>query len=142
MAFHDIKKAIVEAPSLHPFDSKGSNIVTVDASAVGIGAVFTQRVKGREQTVAFISRRLRNAERFYSTIERETLACVWAIEKLKMYLWGNHFELVTDHKPLTFMMDGFGRGNGRASLRRVRLLAKLQEFHFKIKHVWETKYLS
>lgn len=66
---------------------------------------------------------------------RETLACIWAVEKLKMYLWGKPFDLVTDHKPLTYMVDGSGRGNGKASARLVRLLSKLQEYNFTIKHI-------
>lgn len=40
--------------------------MTFDASGVGIGAVFTQKVKGKIQTVAFISRRQNSAELSYS----------------------------------------------------------------------------
>ncbi|KAJ1212893.1 hypothetical protein NDU88_000536 [Pleurodeles waltl] len=33
------------------------------------------------------------------------------------------------------MMDGEGRGNGKASSRLLRLLSKLQEYHFTIRHI-------
>ncbi|XP_069095359.1 gypsy retrotransposon integrase-like protein 1 [Pleurodeles waltl] len=133
-AFINVTNAILKAPALQHYDTKGRNRITVDASATGIGAVFTQIVSGKEVTVAFVSRMLRKSECFYSTIEREALACVWAVEKLKTYLWGNEFELVTDHKPLEYMMDG--RSNAKASSRLIRLLSKLQEYNFVIKHIF------
>lgn len=134
-AFQQIKNSIVKAPSLKPYNPEGANIITVDASSIGIGEAFTQIIGNNVHTIAFISRRLQDAEVHYSIIEREALACVWAVDKFKMYLWGKRFEIVTDHKPLTFLMDGYGRGNGKVSARLVRLLAKLQECNFSIRHI-------
>lgn len=71
-AFYEIKKAIANVSTLHPFDSDSKNIVTVDASAIGIGAIFTQKKKDAIYTVAFISRRLHDSELHYSTIEGDT----------------------------------------------------------------------
>lgn len=127
------KKMIAETPGLDTFDPEGKSYITVDASAIGLGAVFTQVVNSREKVVTFISRAIRGAEKHYSTIEKGALACVWAVEKLKNFLWGRPFTLVTDHKPLTYMMDGIRSGN--ASSRLVRLIARLQEFNFEILHI-------
>lgn len=69
-SFAEIKKAILTAPTLKPFDNNGSNVITVDASSIGLGAVFTQKLNSQVHTVAFISRRLTETEKNYSAIER------------------------------------------------------------------------
>lgn len=61
-----------------PFD------LTTDASAYGIGAVLS--LGGRPITM--ISRILKDRERNYATKERELLAIVWALGKLRHYLYG------------------------------------------------------
>ena len=49
-------------------------IVSTDASDYGVGAVLTQLDRhGAEQTVAFASRSLSDAERKYSIVEKEAL---------------------------------------------------------------------
>lgn len=76
-----------------PFD------LTTDASSFAIGAVLSQ--KGRPITM--ISRTLSPAESKYATNERELLAIVWAIRKLRNYLYGTkNLNIYTDHQPLTF----------------------------------------
>jgi transposase InsO family protein len=99
-AVHRLLEAIRHAPILHPPDFSVPFYVATDASSSGIGAVLYQHVGDKTQHVTFISRALTPTERRYSTTKRELLAIVWSLQKLRYYLFGRRFHLLTDHKPL------------------------------------------
>lgn len=100
-------------------------------SDYGLGAVFTQLHPDRtERTVAFASRTLTSTERKYSTVEKEALACVWAVEKWTTYLWGQKFTLRTDHQALTTLLST--KGTDRAGMRIARWSARLLCFTYDV----------
>lgn len=47
--------------------------------------------------VAYARRRLTTAETRYSTLERELLGIMWAIDHFSLYLFGKKFRVTTDH---------------------------------------------
>ena len=75
-----------------------------DACDYGIGVVLVQRISGEERVLAYASRLLSSAEKNYSITENECLALVWAVQKLKIYLWGTKIRIVTDHHALCWLM--------------------------------------
>ena len=92
---------ILQLPNLkRPF------VLRTDACDYGIGCALMQESNANPlelHPVAYASRRLKGAELNYSTIEKEALAIVWSVEKFYRYLYGKHFELHTDHKPLVYL---------------------------------------
>ena len=65
--------------------------VHADASSIGLGVVLAQPSEGDiDHPISFSSRKLFESENNYNTIEREGLAMVHALQKLKHCLLGQH----------------------------------------------------
>ena len=102
-AFDRLKELITSASASAYFDVNSKTRIVADASPVGLGAVLTQLQGVEWRVIAYALRGLTDVERWYSQIEREALALVWACERLNMYIFGTDFELETDHKPLEYI---------------------------------------
>ncbi len=89
------------------FDKNKETELVTDASPLGLSAILTQKVPGsaERKVVAYIRRSLSDVERRYSQTEREALAIVWAVERLHVYLYGGHFILKTDCKPVQLILN-------------------------------------
>ncbi|XP_046681562.1 uncharacterized protein LOC124368331 [Homalodisca vitripennis] len=79
--------------------------------------------------VAYGSRRLSDAEKKYTTTEKECIAVVWAAQHFRQFLWGRKFTIVVDHHALCWLDK-----NRDLSGRLGRWALKLMEFDYKIKH--------
>ncbi|KAG0438726.1 Retrovirus-related Pol polyprotein from transposon [Dictyocoela muelleri] len=99
-------------------------ILETDASLIGIGAVLKQG----DNTIAYISRVLKCGEKNYTVMERETLAALWAMEKLEFYLIGKKFTLISDHKALEELHKKKEFGTPRVQ----RWLERFSKFDFDI----------
>jgi hypothetical protein len=86
---------------------------------------------GTRKAVHYASRRLTPVEQRYSQIEREGLAIVWSCEHLNMYLYGSHFTILTDHKPLVSL---FSNARSKPSARLQGWTLRLQPYLFDIIH--------
>jgi len=105
--------------------SKTFTVVT-DASKFALGAVLTQNQK----PICYASRTLNPAEINYSTTEKELLAIVWAVRYFRPYLFGRHFKIKTDHKPLKWLAN---LKEPNSKLVRWKLL--LSEYDFEIDYI-------
>ena len=95
------KELLLSSQLLVHFDPNLEIHLACDASSYGIGAVLSHKMPdGSEKPVGFVSRTLTDAEKKYSQIEKEGLACVYGVTHFHSYLFGHHFKLQTDHKPL------------------------------------------
>ncbi|KAG7298724.1 hypothetical protein JYU34_017133 [Plutella xylostella] len=136
LAFEKVKTLLCSTEALVHFDMEQESVLTVDASARGLGAVLSQRgAGGAERVVAYASRSLGPHEIHYSQIHKEALAIVFAVDKFHQYLFGRKFLLRTDHKPLVSI---FGPNIGipsAAASRLQRWAIKLSAYDFTIEYV-------
>lgn len=128
-AFCSLKKAISSPPVLqYPnFSENNEFILQTDASGYAIGAVLSNN---DDRPIAFASRSLNKSELNYATIEKELLAIVWAIKYFRPYLYGRHFKIKTDHKPLIYL---FNMKDPSSRLTKFRLL--LEEYDFTVEYI-------
>lgn len=134
-AFVNVKKLLVSCKVLVHYDESQPLVLTCDASARGLGAVLAQRGARAERPVAYASRALTQAEYNYSQIHKEALAIVFAVKKFHQYLYGRHFVLRTDHKPLVSI---FGSDSGVPNMTASRLqrwALLLSAYNFSIEYV-------
>lgn len=99
-AFEILKTELARAGTLAYFDKEAPTEVIADASPVGLGTMLIQKQNGGKVPVWYVSRSLTDCERRYSQTDKETLALVWACERLHLFVYGRKFDLLTDHKTL------------------------------------------
>lgn len=122
--FNEIKENWKKGMELYMPDMISRFILESDASKLGLGC--TLRQKGRP--IYHISRVLKGAEKNYTITERELLAALWGMEKLKYFLLGRKFTLIIDHKPLESLFTKKEFGNRRMT----RWMDRLSRFDFDI----------
>ena len=100
-AFKAAKELLLSSQVLAHYNPELELILSCDASAYGVGAVISQIMPdGSEKPIGFTSRSLSPAECNYAQIEKEGLSCVFGVNRFHSYLYGRHFQLQTDHRPL------------------------------------------
>ena len=71
---------------------------------------------------------MNEAQRNYTTIEKELLAIVFALDKFRAYLVGSFIVVFTDHFALRYLLT-----KQNAKTRLIRWILLLQEFNLQIK---------
>ena len=94
VAFDKLKCALVSAPVLAYPNFCEPFLLFVDASSTGIGFTLGQVQNGKEVVIAYNGRGLNQAEKNYSTTEREALALIEGIKKFQPYLHRRRFTVV------------------------------------------------
>ena len=105
-AFNDVKALLTCAPVLAAPQLEEHVQLKVDASNLGVGAVLLQQdATGIERPVSYFSRKFNSYQLNYSTIEKEALALILALQHFELYISQGCRSLViyTDHNPLTFL---------------------------------------
>lgn len=135
-AFNLLKREICSDQVLAHFDPTKKIVLATDACNTAVaGVLFHKYEDGSEKPIAFVSRALNKSEKNYSTFEKEALAIIFSVTKLKEYLLGNRFTLQTDHKPLITI---FGENKGipvMAAARIQRWAFLLSGFNYIIEYV-------
>ena len=128
--FQKLKECMISPPILKIPDLTKLFCLRVDASNAGLGAVMLQYWDNIPQPVSYASRKLLPREKNYSSIEKECLAIIWAVDKFRYYLYGKEFIIETDHRPLVWL------GNFRdKNPRLTRWALSLQPYKFTVVYI-------
>ena len=123
--FNELKAILSSEACLAYYDPKKPVTLEVDVSQKGVGAALLQN----NRPVAFASKTLDQTQSNYPNIDREMLAIVFGITGFHTYLYGRHFKVVTDHRPLVMIVD---KPLHKAPPRLQRMLYKIQGYDFQL----------
>ena len=126
--FEELKAYLTTAPILRDPNGQFPFDVMCDASDLIVRAVLGQRAKGKPYVVYYASKTLNEAQRNYTTTEKEFLAVVYALDKFRAYLIGSNIIIFTYHSALKYLLT---KQNAKARLIRWVLLQ--QEFNLQIR---------
>ena len=122
-SFRKLIHATTTAPTLILPDPQRPYVITADACGFGIGACLMQDHGKGLQPIAFLSKKLTEAELKYQNHERELLALYRTLKEWRHYLYGSQFTLKTDHRNLVWLMT-----QKHLSARQMHWLQYFQDF--------------
>ena len=104
-AFEELKSILTKEPLLQYPDFSRTFNLTCDASNFAIGSVLSQGPIGKDPPIAYASRTLNKAEQNYNTTEKELCAIIWGVKQFRPYLYGQKFNIITDHRALSWLFN-------------------------------------
>ena len=133
-AFDKLKNLLCHYPVLQSPNFNTPFSLAVDASDDAAGAVLLQHDNDHiiEHPVAYFSKKFNRHQKNYSTIEKELLALILALQHFEVYVGAGQKPLTvyTDHNPLVFLHK---LKNKNRRLLNWSLI--LQEYNICIKHI-------
>eukprot|EP00794_Sanderia_malayensis_P018389 gene18389-biopygen12333 len=127
--FQELKDCLISAPVLQCPDFSLQFKLYTDACDYGLGAVLAQETDDGEAVIAYASRILKPSEAKYAVLQKEALGIVWALKYFYPYLYGRHFTIVTDHRPLKWLKTMDAPNNLFA-----RWISEIQGYDFDVIH--------
>ena len=135
--FKKIKEAIKATVGLQLFDPKEEIFIMTDASDLGVGGMILQKFsKNPEKLVpiTFFSKGFNSTQQRYSTLERELLGILLALNHNYLLL-SSKITVLTDHQALV----SFSRKTSMLNTRMLRFIETLSTFPLTIKYIPGTK---
>ncbi|CAL1266838.1 unnamed protein product [Larinioides sclopetarius] len=129
-AFNVMQDIILTRPTIKNYDESKPLYLTTDASRIALCAILMQKEGENFYPIEFFSKQLSPSERNYPSIRRELFAIFMGVKHFREYLYGKHFNLLTDAKPLTFHMQL----EKQPDIVK-RWLLYLQDFSYNIDHI-------
>src|SRR5436853_1651241 len=128
-AFEEIKQYLTSPPVLVPPTQGKPFFLYVRAMERSLGTLLAQKNdEGHEQAIYYLGRTMIGAEHRYNPVEKECLALVFAVQKMRHYLVGQTIHVVSRVNPLRLLMTKPSALNGR--LTKWAMLLSQYDIHF------------
>ena len=127
-SFAMLKKEIVRAHVLAYYNPQKETILQTDTSTKGLGAYLLQD----EKPIYFASKALTKTQRGYVAIKIESLAVAWAVAKFHYFLYGCHFILEANQKPLEAILS---RSLNQATPRLQHISIRTLPYNFTVRYI-------
>lgn len=131
-AFHALKLRLTTAPLFLRFPIEGVPLhLSTDASGFATGGVLYQEIDGQRHNIFYHSKILSPIEQRYSVPEREALAILHCLQRMRTLVLGRTVYIHTDHCPICGMLQK------PVNNRRIERVANLiQEYQIaEMKHI-------
>ena len=132
-AFLKLKAVLKSSPVLQAPDFDSQFKLAVDASDTASGAVLLQEGQdGVDHPICYFSRKFNKNQRNYSTIEKECLSLILALQHFEVYVTASCSPIIvySDHNPLVFLHKLKSKNQ-----RLLRWSLMLQEYNLEIRHI-------
>ena len=131
-SFESLKDFLTNEPILKSPNFSLPFVLHTDACETGTGAVLLQQHDdGILHPICYYSCQLKKHQLAYSTIEKELLGIINALQKFDCYLYGVvPLVIYTDHNPLTFLQRA-----QHTNQRLLRWSLHLQQYPLEIRHI-------
>ena len=124
-AFQKLKEKLTTAPILTIPESGVPFVIYTDASHQGLGCVLMQNGK----VVAYAYRQLKLHEKNYPTHDLELAAVVFALKVWRHHLYGERFDLFSDHKSLKYIFS-----QKDLNMRQRRWMELIKDYDFTLQY--------
>ncbi|GJU73706.1 reverse transcriptase domain-containing protein [Tanacetum coccineum] len=114
-AFNLLKEKLVNAPIMVAPDWNFPFELMCDASDYAVRSVLGQRRKKKFQLIYYASKTLNEAQKNYTTTEKELLAVVFSFDKFQSYLVWSKTIVFNDHSCLKHCQSGPTEGHNAAA---------------------------
>lgn len=129
-AFEDLKCALTSEPILQLYNPRAKTELHTDASSNGLAGILLQEAAdGKMHIVYCVSKKTTDSERRYHSSKLELLAIIWSVDRLRQFLLGIHFTIVTDCQALVYM-----NAKKTTNPQIARWFSLLQEYDVEIRH--------
>ncbi|WJZ85756.1 hypothetical protein VitviT2T_005276 [Vitis vinifera] len=126
--FEELKLLLTTAPIVRAPNWQLPFEVMCDASDFAIGVVLGQREYGKSYVIYYAIKTLNEAQRNYTTTEKELLVVVFVLDKFRANLVGSFIVVFVDHSALKYLLT-----KQDAKARLIRWVLLLHEFNLQIK---------
>ncbi|GBM92534.1 Retrovirus-related Pol polyprotein from transposon 17.6 [Araneus ventricosus] len=129
-SFETLKRELTIQPILALYNPEAKTEVHTDACADGIAGMLLQLGSDDKWHLVYcVSKKTTERENKYHSSKLELMAIVWTLERLRQFLLGISFTVVTDCQALIYMN---AKKSSNPQIARWSLL--IQEFDFEIRH--------